>query len=60
MSLNTYSPEEVEDLKLRKKLQEDLQTAIRRSASASEVRDIQVKIEKLNKKIESYAHRLKT
>jgi hypothetical protein len=55
----TTSQEERDDLKKRAQLQTQLQEAVRRSASASEVRRIQQQIEELNRKLESYAHRVK-
>jgi len=43
--------EEKNDLKLRDELQSKLQSAIRRSASATEINKIQKDIEKLNEKL---------
>jgi uncharacterized protein YeeX (DUF496 family) len=55
----TSSKEEQDDLKKRQELQSKLQEAIRRSASASEMRKIEQQIEDLNKRLDSYAVRVK-
>jgi len=53
------SLDEEKDFQLRQELQTKLQEAIRRSAPSSELRNIQQQIEKLNRKLEEYASRVK-
>jgi uncharacterized protein YeeX (DUF496 family) len=55
----TSSKEEMDDFKKRQELQSKLQEAIRRSASASEMRKIEEQIEELNKRLDSYSVRVK-
>ena len=59
MVIETNSIEEHEDLKHRQELQAKLQEAVRRSAPDFEIKKIQSQIEELNRKLESYACRVK-
>lgn len=59
MNTEITSPDEEKDFQLRQELQTKLQEAIRRSAPSSELRNIQSQIEKLNRKLEEYASRVK-
>ena len=51
MTNEKNSNQEKDDLKLREELQSKLQSAIRRSASTTEINRIQKDIEKLNEKL---------
>ena len=52
--------EEQETRKKREELQAKLQEAIRRYASATEVRQIEQKIQEANQKLEAFSQRSKT
>ena len=57
MSFEPTSKEEQADLVKRIELQAKLQSAVRASAPASEMRRIQAEIEALNRKLEAYSVR---
>ena len=59
MSIEASTAEEREDLKRRQELQAKLQEAVRRPAPDYEIKKIQAQIEELNRKLESYACRIK-
>jgi hypothetical protein len=59
MTIAANPQQEREDFKRRQELQAKLQEAVRRSAPDSEVKKIQVQIEELNRKLESYSTHMK-